>query len=116
MHRPGPCSIQPIAHHGAAGDCCTAGFRSGQCLKWVLVVRKRLAWAKTGKGLAYARRDELTLAYFCDFGSATDPVAAPAAVSDLVVPKMGVAMPPHQAWIAARSDFTPKMFMIRVRL
>jgi hypothetical protein len=29
---------------------------------------------------------------------------------------MGVAMPTHQAWIAASSGFTPMMFMTRVRL
>jgi hypothetical protein len=39
-----------------------------------------------------------------------------AAVSDLAVPKMGVAMPTPHVWIAAMSGFTPTMFMTRVRL
>jgi hypothetical protein len=32
------------------------------------------------EGLAHECRDDLALAYFCDFGPATDPVAALAAV------------------------------------
>jgi hypothetical protein len=43
------------------------------------VSEKGLGRAKTfrrGRRLALGRRDELTLADFCDFGSATDPLAA----------------------------------------
>ena len=39
-----------------------------------------------------------------------------AAVSDLVVVKMGVAKPSPHAWIATKSGLTPMMFMARVRL